>query len=369
MYFQKLQAHNFKNYKELSVSFSPEINIIIGPNGSGKTNLLDALYFLCLSKSAFHSIDHLNILREEDFFMLKASVSKQGRTQQLLCSLKKGERKIIKLDKKPYDKISEHIGKFPLVLIAPNDTDLIREGGEERRKFLDSLISQLDAQYLDQLLLYNRLLKQRNALLKSFAEKGKRDMALLETFNARIIPTAEAICKRRQETIEDFVPLFLKHYEFMAGRKEKVELLYQSQVKDSAYRKKFQAATEKDLMVQRTTMGIHKDDLSLTINDLPLKSFGSQGQQKSFVIAMKLAQFELLFQKKDIKPILLLDDIFDKLDTKRIEKLLQMIEQDQFGQIFITDARLERSEKLLDNLNSEIRIFKVLDGTLSTLSD
>lgn len=299
--------------------------------------------------------------------MLKATVSKLGRNHQLLCSLKKGERKLLKLDKNPYDKISDHIGNFPAVLITPYDTDLIREGGEERRKFLDSLIAQLDHQYLETLMAYNRLLRQRNALLKSFAERRRKDLALLETYDIRLLPAGEAIYSTRKKILSEFIPLFLKHYEFMAGSKEEVSLKYKSQQEDPAFREKYSAAAEKDMVLQRTTMGVHKDDLLLSINDLPVKNFGSQGQQKSFVIALKLAQFELFIQKKNIKPLLLLDDIFDKLDTHRIEKLLEMIIKDEFGQIFITDARLERSEKLLEKLDAEIRIFKVLDGTIEAV--
>jgi DNA replication and repair protein RecF len=270
------------------------------------------------------------------------------------------------LNKSSYDKFSEHIGQFPSVLISPYDTDLIREGSEERRKFFDSIISQVDPLYLNEIIKYNQILKQRNSLLKQFNERNKIDSDLLDSYNTPLLQSAQTIYQRRKNFLTDFIPVFLVHYQDLSERREEVRLSYFSQVESETFERDFAHSLKKDIALQRTCRGVHRDDFIFKIGDHPLKNLGSQGQQKSFVIALKLAQFDIIKKEKGIKPLLLLDDIFDKLDEKRINKMMQMVADHSFGQLFITDARIDRSEKFFSELNSEIRIFKIDKGKVTS---
>ncbi len=357
MQLKKIQLLNFKNYDELHLSFAEGINGIVGENGSGKTNLLDAIHFLCLSKSAFNSSDSQHIRHGSNFFMIQGFFQKAEKEYEVRCSLQEGKPKTIKVDKKPYTKISEHIGQFPCVLMTPYDTDLIREGSETRRKFFDNTLSQIDQLYLNNLLKYNKLIEQRNSLLKQFSERNFFDKTLIEAYDVQILPLARSIFEKRSEFVQFFIPILENYYFFICKEKEKISLKYESDLQVADFEIEFHQQMQKDLLLQRTTKGVHKDDYIFQIGDYSINKFGSQGQQKSYVIALKLAQFELLSQLKQVKPLLLLDDIFDKLDDSRIKKLMELMASGKFGQVFLTDARPERTKGLFKELQQEICLF------------
>ncbi len=375
MYLEKLSLTNFKNYEDGRYAFGRQVNVIVGPNGSGKTNLLDAVYFLSLSKSAFQSQDGLSILHDADYFIIDGIFEEseglnQSRNVQITISLQRGQRKVLMADKKPYERISDHIGRFPVVLVAPNDTDLVREHSEDRRHFFDGVLSQLDPNYLRDYLMYQQILKQRNSLLKLFAERSQVDNDMLDTYDEPLLDLGQRIHDRRKQFIDEFLPSFQAHYAYLSDEREGVNIVYESEVSNPAFADEFRHFRRRDTVLQRTTMGIHKDDYGFLIGDgsgqreIPLKKFGSQGQQKTFVIALKLAQFDQLQAEKGIKPILLLDDIFDKLDDRRIGKLIERMDEGadpahQFGQLFITDARPERTRELLSHVKAEVRFFEI----------
>ena len=359
MFLEKLYLSNFKNYEENNFLFSSQVNCIVGENGSGKTNLLDAVYFLALSKSAFHNQDALAIRHEENFMMIDGSFRKNKKKYQITCTIQRGQRKILMHDKKPYERIADHIGQFPVVLLAPDDTDLIREGSEERRRFFDGVLSQIDSSYLADYQQFNRILDQRNGLLKIFFERNYLDEDLLETYNEPFLALNQKIFEQRKTFMEKFIPVFKKHYKNLSEGREDVEIIYESEVGNEEFTKDFRRNRQRDVQSQRTNKGVHKDDFVFEIDNFAVKKFGSQGQQKSFVMALKLAQFEILEEIREVKPILLLDDIFDKLDDRRIEKLIQLIDNQTFSQVFITDARPERTKKILENVKVEVRYFEI----------
>jgi DNA replication and repair protein RecF len=359
MFLAQIQLHNFKNYEYDAFEFSEAINCIVGENGCGKTNLLDAIYFLSLTKSAFSNQDVFSIFHEADFMMIQGIFFKNSKNESITCSLQKGQRKAVLYDKKPYEKLAEHIGKYPVVLIAPNDADIIRDGSEERRRFFDGVLAQLDSQYLENLLHYNRLLAQRNSLLKQFAEQNYVDDLLLDIYSEPVAEYSIKLYDTRSSFLAKFLPIFQKHYTNLSESRENVTIIYESEMSLSDFTSEFRRTRPRDLAAQRTTRGAHKDDFIFEINNFPLRKYGSQGQQKAFLIALKLAQFELLASEKGIKPMLLLDDIFDKLDDRRIQKLLEMVQEEVFGQIFITDARPERTRALLNGLKVEAKYFEV----------
>ena len=352
----------FKNYEEGRFEFSRSLNCIVGENGSGKTNLLDAIYWLGLTKSAFQVQDAFSIQHEADFMMVDGVFWKDHKTTQITCSLQRGQRKVILSDKKPYERISDHIGLYPVVLVAPNDTDLVRDGSEERRRFFDGVLSQLDQHYLQDLLQYNKLLAQRNGVLKLFYDRRYVDDDLLDTYDEPLVALANRIFERRQRFLEGFEPLVQHYYSFLGEGRESVTIKYESEVENLDFRDLFREHRSRDLNAQRTLMGIHKDDFGFEMDGVALRKFGSQGQQKSFVLALKLAQFDLISIEKEMKPLLLLDDIFDKLDDRRIQKLIHLIEKDTFGQVFLTDARPDRTRELLKDTAMEVRYF-VSDAT------
>ncbi len=364
MYIKKINLINFKNYAETDLSFSSQINIFTGQNGAGKTNLLDAIYCLSLTKSAFSSSETNSIRHHENFFSILGHFQKGEHLHSVQYDLA-GAKKTFRLDKNPYDKLSEHIGAFPVVLVTPNDTDVIREGSEERRKFFDSIISQLDNVYLVELIRYNNLLKQRNSLLKQFAERNSIDKELIDSYNYQMLKSAAVIYTKRKSFMEEYIPIFNAHYLNLSEEQETPELVYESQLHEQEFEQKFLKNLTKDILLQRTGMGIHKDDYSFLLSGYAVKGYGSQGQQKSFVIALKLAHFDIIKKHKNLKPILLLDDIFDKLDDNRISKLMEMVAQETFGQLFITDARPERTEKIFEHIRAEIRIFHIANGIVT----
>ena len=366
MWLKQLSVLNFKNYTETSIAFLPEVNAFTGENGAGKTNLLDAIHYLSLCKSYFNPIDSQHIKRGEDWFMVQGEFDRDERCDVIACSLKKNQKKQFKRNKKDYPRLADHIGQFPLVMISPSDSEIITEGSEERRKFVDNVISQTDNRYLDTLISYNKILLQRNTLLKNIKEKGVFDIGLLEVLNLQLVEVGELIYKRRKQFMEEFTPSFQRHYTYLTGQAEDVALVYDSQLHEKDFLQLLEMSIDKDRHLERTTQGIHKDDLLFTIHgEMPLKKFGSQGQQKSFLIALKLAQYSFLQEKNRFKPLLLLDDIFDKLDDKRTKQLMKMVSNDEFGQIFITDTDAERIRRIFEEIDQPIRIFDIAGGQVN----
>ncbi|MCK5105083.1 MAG: DNA replication/repair protein RecF, partial [Cyclobacteriaceae bacterium] len=365
MYLENLYLANFKNYSDVNVDFSKYINALVGDNGSGKTNLLDAIHFLSMTKSAFNSIDNQSILHDQIYYSIIGRFSQKNNTIVVNNSLTLGKRKKIQIDKNPIDKSADIIGMFPIVLIAPNDHALISEGGETRRKFFDSIISQFNKSYLINLMDYNHALKQRNKLLKQFSESGRIDRDLLEPYDRILISLGKDIYTVRSDFCVNYLTKIIKHYTFLTEGKETINLLYQSNFHEENIMEIYHNSLQKDVLLQRTNIGVHKDDYLFEMDGYQLKKFGSQGQQKSFLIALKLAQFDIIQEEKGFKPILLMDDIFDKLDDHRIQKLTEMIEHHEFGQVFITDARPERTNHFLEKLSIEWKVITVDNGNLA----
>lgn len=364
MWLKNITLLNFKNYSDADLRFSKTVNAFIGNNGAGKTNLLDAIHYLCLCKSYFNPIDSQQIKTAEELFMIQGDFDRQEKNEKITCGVKKNQKKQFKRNKKEYDKLANHIGLFPLVMISPYDVTIIMDGSEERRKFMDNVISQTDSQYLDELMQYNRHLLNRNALLKQIAVTRRYDPALLEIFNEQLISCGEKIFAKRKQFMLDYIELFNKYYHYLTAEAEVVNLTYQSQLNDTPFETLLLQSVEKDKVLERTTTGIHKDDLIFTISDMPLKKFGSQGQQKSFLIALKLAQYAYVEKYKGFKPLLLLDDIFDKLDEHRMHKLMEMVSHHDFGQIFITDTGKERVLNIFDKIKVPVTLFEVINGAI-----
>jgi len=364
MWLKNITLLNFKNYSDADLRFSKTVNAFIGNNGAGKTNLLDAIHYLCLCKSYFNPIDSQQIKTEEELFMIQGDFDRQEKNEKITCGVKKNQKKQFKRNKKEYDKLANHIGLFPLVMISPYDVTIIMDGSEERRRFMDNVISQTDAQYLDELMIYNRHLLNRNALLKQIAVTRRYDPALLEIFDEQLASSGKKIFSKRKQFMIDYIELFNKYYQYLTTDAEQVSLIYHSQLNDTPFETLLQQSVEKDKVLERTTTGIHKDDLIFTLRDMPLKKFGSQGQQKSFLIALKLAQYAYVEKYKGFKPLLLLDDIFDKLDDKRMHKLMEMVSHHDFGQIFITDTGRERVLNIFNQIKVPVTLFEVTNGAI-----
>lgn len=368
MWLKQISVLNFKNYTDSTLSFIPQVNAFTGENGAGKTNLLDAIHYLSLCKSYFNPIDSQHIKKGDEFFMVQGEFEKNERLDIISCSLKKNQKKQFKRNKKDYPRLADHIGQFPLVMISPNDISIILEGSEERRKFIDNVISQTDNRYLDTLISYNKILLQRNSLLKNIKEKGVFDIGLLEILNMQLSEVGEIIYNKRTAFMDSFTPFFKRHYEYLTESAEQVTLSYESPLHKHSFSELLDQSLEKDRILERTTQGIHKDDLLFTIHqEMPLKKFGSQGQQKSFLIALKLAQYSYFRFINKFKPLLLLDDIFDKLDNKRTTKLMEMVSQDEFGQIFITDTDANRIKLIFEEIRQPIRIFDIKGGNANAV--
>ncbi len=359
MYLKKISLFNYKNFSEANFEFDTKINCFVGKNGIGKTNVLDAIYHVSYGKSYFNPLAVQNIKHGEEFFVIDAELEKENRAEQIVCSLKKGQKKILKRNGKVYDKFSDHIGFVPLVIISPADRDLIIEGSETRRKFMDSVISQLDAIYLQQLIQYQKIISQRNALLKYFALNHVFDNDTLSIYNEQLNEFAQSIFDKRKSFIEEFIPIFNKHHQAITDSQETVQLVYESHLFENDLLTLLQENLSKDKALQYTSVGVHKDDLSFEIDSHPIKKFGSQGQQKSFLIALKLAQFEFLKKQSGVKPILLFDDIFDKLDESRVAKIVEMVNSDTFGQLFISDTHPERTETIVKSTHQSYKIFNL----------
>lgn len=363
MWLKRLHVLNFKNYEEATLELSPTINVFAGSNGSGKTNLLDAIHYLALCKSYFNPIDSQHIRTDADWFMVQGEFEKVGVMDSVSCSIKKSQKKVFKKNQKEYPRLADHIGQFPLVMISPYDHMIITEGSEERRKFMDNVLSQTDPHYLEQLIRYNKCLVQRNSLLKQAGQTGFLDLSLLEIFDEQLVDLGKSIYRKRVGFLDQFIVEFQKYYTFISEEVEAVQLIYDSPLHDADFAKLLKDALEKDRTLERTTVGIHKDDLVFFIHDgMPLKKFGSQGQQKSFLVALKLAQFAFLDKQKGFKPLLLLDDIFDKLDEKRMRRLMQMVSENDFGQILITDTDASRIKRIFEEIAIKISVFRIESG-------
>ncbi|WP_338731083.1 DNA replication/repair protein RecF [Mangrovimonas cancribranchiae] len=359
MVLKSLSLLNYKNFESQSYVFNDKINCFVGNNGVGKTNVLDAIYLLSFGKSYFNPISSQNIKHGESFFVVNGDYDKEGDTEKVVVSLKKGQKKTIKRNGKAYDKLSDHIGFLPLVIISPADRDLIIEGSATRRKFIDSVISQGDKVYLEQLINYNKILAQRNSLLKYFALNNTFNQDTLDVYDEQLNGYATHIFEKRQQFLETFSTIFQKRYQAISGGNETVELDYKSNLFDDDLKSLLKQNLNKDKALQYTSVGVHKDDLIFNIGDYPVKKFGSQGQQKSFLIALKLAQFDFIKEQSGVNPILLLDDIFDKLDETRVAQIIKLVDNENFGQLFISDTHAERTEHVVKQVHQSYEIFKL----------
>jgi len=359
MFLRKLSLINYKNFDSQDFDFDTKINCFVGPNGIGKTNVLDAIYHLAFGKSYFNPVSTQNIRHDEDFFVVEGEFQKEERIEKIVCSLKRGTKKIIKRNGKAYDRLSEHIGLLPLVIISPSDRDLIMEGSDTRRKFIDGVISQSDKKYLQDLIKYNKVLGQRNALLKYFAANRTFDKDTLSVYNAQLEGYGTDIFNKRVAFLDEFIPIFKEQYIAISGGDEEVSLAYDSKLLQDDLMSLLEKSIDKDRALQYTSVGIHKDDLGFEITGHPIKKFGSQGQQKSFLIALKFAQFHFIKEQSKTTPILLLDDIFDKLDAHRVAHIVALVDNENFGQIFISDTHAERTEEVVKQIHQSYKLFKL----------
>jgi len=357
LFLKHISLLNYKNFSEATFELDAKINCFVGKNGIGKTNLLDAVYHLATGKSYFNPLSIQNIKHGAEFFVIDGRFEKNGRTEQILCSIKKGQKKILKRNGKVYEKLSDHIGHIPLVIISPADRDLIIEGSETRRKFMDSVICQLDHSYLQQLMHYQKIISQRNALLKYFALNHVFEKDTLSIYDEQLNSLGHPIFEKRKQFLSDFIPIFNDYHQKITESAETVQLVYQSDLFDKDLMTLLSENLAKDRALHYTTVGVHKDDLSFEIEHYPIKKFGSQGQQKSFLIALKLAQFDFVKQQSGQKPILLFDDIFDKLDEHRVAKIIAMVNNESFGQLFISDTHPERTENIVKTTHQTYKIF------------
>ena len=367
MTINKLTLYNFKNHSEKKFEFSPQINCFVGNNGAGKTNILDALHYLSVGKSFLGNTDTNNIKKDEDFFTIDAEIQNDDSQDSIKISQPKDAKKIIKKNDKSYDRMADHIGYLPSVMISPYDSNLISDSGESRRKFLDSMISQTDSGYLFDLIQYQKTILQRNALLKYFAKNRTWDKDSLEIYDAPITKSGTKIFEKRQKFVAKLNPIVQNFYQIISGGKETVSVIYESHLlegfdpaqPDKRFRDLLTESLERDRMLTYTSKGIHKDDLLFEMDAVLIKKIGSQGQQKSFLISLKLAQMSLVKELTGKTPILLLDDIFDKLDDTRVAQLIKLVNQENFGQIFITDTHRERTESVVKKINEESIIFEI----------
>ena len=359
MIFNNLFLSNFKNFETLELEFDEKINCLVGKNGVGKTNILDALHYLSMTKSSVNPLDSSNVRYGQSLFVVKSEVARNDQSFQVLCAIESGKKKAIKVNRKEHEKLSDHIGMFPVVIISPNDISLIYDGNEVRRKFFDGAISQQDKLYLQQLVRYNKAVKQRNALLKQFSESMRIEEDLLAPYDHEILTHGANIYSRRKAYMDDYLPHFNNMYATLSKGREEVGIRYESDWQKENIAEVYKNALKKDLIYQRTTVGVHKDVYHFEIEGHALKRHGSQGQQKSFLVALKLAQFDEWVEHKGSKPVLLLDDIFDKLDDARMHEILKMVAAHTFGQLFITDARPERTMNILKDNKLAAKVFEI----------
>ena len=355
----KIIITHFKNYDFNTFEFDQNVVGICGLNGKGKTNLLDGIYYCCFTKSYFSNTDALNINFEKDGFRLEAFFGKQGQEQKVVCINRGGNKKEFLLNDVPYEKFSKHIGLLPAVMIAPDDIELITGKSENRRKYIDTVLSQVDPGYLQELITYTKVLQQRNSLLKRFEEDRNNSMTVLEILDEQLIVPANIIHQRRKEFLAQLIPLVQRFYHMIADHAEIISLQYNSQLNECSFDMLLKQLRSKDILLQRSNAGIHKDDIGFELNGQLFRSIASQGQRKSLLFALKLAEFELLKSYKGFAPLLLLDDVFEKLDNKRMQQLLQWVCRENDGQVFITDTHRERLEEAFDSLDVEFQIIEL----------
>jgi DNA replication and repair protein RecF len=344
---QKLTLYNFKNYESLSLELHPGINCFLGNNGSGKTNLLDAIHYLCNCKSYFNAVDSQSIMFGADQFAITGEFQRSGQPEQIICSVRKNQRKIFKRNHKEYDRLAEHIGHLPCVIITPYDIELIWDGSEVRRKFLDSTLAQVSRGYLDDLIAYNHALLQRNTVLKTYAKQAHFPDDFLEMWDLQLIERATRIHEARTSFLRDFHGVFQRVYEDISGKAEEVSFQYSSELNESTMEQLLQNNKRRDKLLERTSAGVHRDDLELLIEGNPLKKFASQGQQKSFLFALKFSQYLFVKEASQVRPILLLDDFFDKIDDQRVANIMRWLSGHDVGQMFITDTSRQRMPEIL----------------------
>jgi DNA replication and repair protein RecF len=359
MHLKTLSLVNFKNYEQVDIPLSAKINCFVGENGVGKTNLLDAIHYLSLCKSNLNPVDSQNIRYDQDFLVVQGLFERKGKEENIYCGIRKQKKKQFKRNQKEYSKLSEHIGLIPLVMISPADAILINGGSEERRKFMNGVIAQYSRVYLENLIQYNRALTQRNRLLKDFAFARNFDSETLEVWDEQLIRYGEPIFEERARFVKELLPVFNAFHSHVSGDREQVTLTYQAHMLKTGFREGLKASLEKDRIIQYTTFGIHKDDLGMELGGYSMKKSGSQGQQKTFLVALKLAEFEFIRMLTEIAPILLLDDIFDKFDAERVKHIISLVAENQFGQIFITDTNEQRLQGILQEIPTDHKVFRI----------
>ena len=366
MILNRISILNYKNITQADLAFSSKLNCFFGQNGMGKTNLLDAIYYLSFCKSATNPIDSQNMLHTADFFMIQGEyATDDGRPEEIFCGMKRKQKKQFKRNKKEYQRLSEHIGLIPLVMVSPDDATLIAGGSEERRRFMDVVISQYDKEYLESLIRYNKALAQRNTLLK---REDTVDDEMLAIWEEMMALEGEVVFCKREAFIREFIPIFQQFYSYISEEKELVELTYQSHARNNSLKEVLRLSREKDRIMRFSLHGIHKDDLEMQLGGYPLKREGSQGQNKTYLIALKLAQFDFL-KRIGTVPLLLLDDIFDKLDVHRVEQIVKLVGGDRFGQIFITDTNRENLDRILEKTQVDYSLFSVTDGVVTPINN
>ncbi len=355
MHLSRLELTNFKNYEEVTLDLSPGFNCFVGNNGVGKTNILDAIHYLSLTKSFFNSSDTLSIRHGEEYFMIRGTFVSNGDANELYCAFQKARQKVFRMNGKEYQRMSDHVGRFPVVMLSPADSTLITGGSDERRRFLNMIISQYDPVYLDALMRYNRMLAQRNKILRS----GSDSPGLLEIYDGQLAEAAGVIFQARSRLTAELLPLFRSYYGKISGNAEKVSISYRSHLKGGDYLQLLAGSREKDFLLQYTTTGIHRDDLIFEIDGHSARTTASQGQQKSFIVALRLANFALITRVNGLAPALLLDDIFDKFDLGRVEEIIRLVGSGEFGQVFITDTQQERIHRILDSAGVDFRLYRI----------
>ena len=359
MYLKKLALTNFKNYELNELEFSPKINCFVGNNGVGKTNILDAIHYLSLTKSFFNSIDSISIRHGEDYFIIQGTFVRDGEEDLIYCAFQKQKQKLLKRNGKEYQKLSDHIGRYPVVMISPADSALITEGSEDRRRFMNKIISQYSAEYLDSVLRYSKALQQRNKVLKDINLSKNADTDMLSIWDAQLVKYGTFVYNERDVLVNELIPVFQEYYSLISSDRETVRLKYRSHLSEGSFTEHLLNSVAKDRYLEYTTVGIHKDDLLLEMNDFSVKTLGSQGQQKSYLVALKLAKFDYIKHKAGFSPILLLDDIFDKFDSKRVEQIIKLVGNERFGQIFITDTHQNRLQDILSSHRTDYKLFNI----------
>jgi DNA replication and repair protein RecF len=364
MILKRISILNYKNLEQVDLDFSAKMNCFIGQNGMGKTNLLDAVYYLSFCKSATNPIDSQNMMHHQDFFVIQGFYETElGDLEEVYCGMKRRQKKQFKRNKKEYTRLSDHIGFIPLVMVSPSDAELILGGSEERRRFMDVVISQYDKEYLEALIRYNKALQQRNTLLKN---EQTFDEELMEVWEEMMAASGEVVYRKRCAFIEEFIPIFQTFYSQISQHKESVDLVYESHAQQGNLLQLLKESRQRDQIMGYSLKGIHKDDLLMQLGDYPIKKEGSQGQNKTYLIALKLAQFDFLRRTgSNTTPLLLLDDIFDKLDASRVEQIVKLVAGDKFGQIFITDTNRDHLDQIMQKIEGDYKVFSVEDGAIT----